>query len=121
MEFNEKQTNHINAIYMSMLRKMMKGGYRRRPESFSYILSNSNILEKCGSDNIHTFIAKQQLNYVMKIIKGENIKLTKRLMFNNNIITKRGRKVTLYQSVIDKEGISTETFNCNALSRTVGQ
>lgn len=116
----KKQTNHIDAVYMSMLRKMVKGGYRRKPESFSYILLNSHILEKCDTDNIHTFIAKQQRNYVTKIIKGENIKLTKRLMFNNNIITKRGRKVTLYQSVIEKERISSETFNCNALSRAVG-
>ena len=77
----KKQIVQINAIYMSMLRKMVKGGYRRKPGSFSYVLTNVDILRRCNTESIVKFIAKQQRSYVIKVIKGENSKMMKRLMF----------------------------------------
>ena len=112
----KRQATRVNVIYMSMLRKMVKGGYRRKPGSYCYELSNSDILRRC-TESIHQFIARQQRNFTAHVIRGENQKMTKRLLFNDNITKKPGRHITLYKTVLENENTTPDTFNSKALER----
>ena len=93
---------------MSMLRKMVKGGYRRKGDTYNYVLSNSDILQHCKTENIHQFISRQQRNFVAHIIRGENNRTTKRLLFNDNTKVKRGRHPNLYKTVLQNENVSSD-------------
>ena len=100
-----------------MLRKMVKGGYRRKEGTYSYVLSNSDILKRCNTETIHQFVLRQQRNFVAHVIRGENDRTTKRLIFNNNIFVKQGRHSSLYKTVVENEKITSDIFNQNALNR----
>ena len=111
-----KQTDHINSIYISMLRKMVKGGYRRKHESYAFVMSNSDILTRCHSEPIHQFIMKQQRKFIANIIRKENTRLTKRLLFNNDAKIKRGRTIDVYRDIVENEKITKDVFNQNAIA-----
>ena len=111
------QTNHINAVYMSMIRKMVKGGYRRKEGSFSYVLTNQDLLLKCKTESIDKYIKRQQRNYVAHVIRKPNSSLVKRLLFNSDQGKKRGRQQTLYKMVIENERTTPDLLHFNALSR----
>ena len=113
----KRQTTHVNAAYISILRKMVKGGYRRKPDTFCYELTNSDILERCNTENIHQYIARQQRNFVAHMIRGENNKMTKRLLFNDDMANKPGRRITLYKTDLEDEKSAPDEFNIRALSR----
>ena len=114
---NKRQGKHINAVYMQMLRKMVKGGYRRKEGTYSYVLSNSDILKRCNTENIHQFVLRQQRNFVAHVVRGENGRTTKRLIFNNNTYVKQGRHSSLYKAVVANENTTPDIFNKNALNR----
>ena len=113
----KRQTSHTNAIYVSMLRKMVRGGYRRKIGTYHYELSNSDILQKCKTEDIYQFIARQQRNFIAHVIRGENNRMTKRLLFNNDATKKPGRRISLYMTVLENERSTPDEFNNNALSR----
>ena len=48
--------------YMSTLRKMEKGGYRRQEGTYHFVLSNRD-LEKFRMEDIYDFISRQQRNF----------------------------------------------------------
>ena len=114
---SQEQANHINAAYMSMLRKMVNGGYRRQTGTYRFVLSNRNLLEKCKTEDIHDFVFRQQRNYVAHVTRSENERLTKRLMFNGNEARRAGRRSTLYGKVVEQMEISPDEFNRDALLR----
>ena len=47
------QFQRLSSVYCSMLRKMIKGGYRRKRDSWSYVLSNKDI--SCKSARLRTY------------------------------------------------------------------
>ena len=71
----KRQADHVNAVYVSMLRKMIKGGYRWKSGTFPHEFSNA--------ENNHQFIAWQQQNFITHMIRGENSRRTKRLLFDD--------------------------------------
>ena len=113
----KRQVNHINATYNTMIRKMVRGGYRRKEGSFSYELTNEELLQKCKTESIIQHIQRQQRNYVAHTIRKPDTSITKRLLFNNNKRTKQGRQITLYNTVIKNECTTPEVLHRNALSR----
>ena len=113
----KKQASHVNAAYMSMLRKMVKGGYRRKTGTYHYELTNLDMLRRCNTENIHQFNARQQRNFTAHVIRGENNRMTKRLLFNDDTMKKSGRLITLYKTVLENENTTADVFNNNALSR----
>ena len=88
------QMNNVNATYLSFLRKMIKGGYRRKDNSWAYVFTNRDLLRMARTEDIHTFVSKQQEHFVMKIIRGENTSMQKRLLFNDNDAKKCGPKTS---------------------------
>ena len=58
------QLNRINAQYMSFIRKMRKGGYKRQDNSWHFVLSNANLLDMANTTDLTSYIRQQQRNYV---------------------------------------------------------
>ena len=95
------QLAQMNSLYMSFIRKMVNGGYRRRGEDlWSFLYTNVDLLRMSGASDLTSFIQQQQYNYVMKIIGKRNDSIVKRLMFNDNTYHKQGPQTTLMTSVL---------------------
>jgi len=91
----------MNSLYMSFIRKMVNGGYRRRGEDlWNFLYTNVDLLRMSGASDLTSFIQQQQYNYVMKIIGKRNDSIVKRLMFNDNTYHKQGPQTTLMTSVL---------------------
>ena len=85
------QLSKMNSLYMSFIRKITKGGYRRKEDSMAYVYSNEDLLKIAKTTDLNTFIKQQQRNYVIcHIVRKDNSSIVKRLLFNNNTATKRG-------------------------------
>ena len=97
------QLARIGSAYMAMLRKMVSGGYRRKPNSWSYVLTNEDLLRICQTDCINNYVSRQQTNFVAHMVRKEDRSLAKRLLFNNNESRKAGPRMGLYLSVIANE------------------
>ena len=92
---------------------MVKGGFRRKQNSWSFVLANKDILKICGTENIYEYTSRLQRNYLAHIIRSEDTKITKQLLFNNNIATKRGRQVNIKNYVLKNQNCTEEQFNKN--------
>ena len=108
------QMNNVNATYVSFLRKMVKGGYRRKENSWAYVFTNNDLLRMAGAEDVHTFVCKQQAKFLMKVIRKGNESMQKRLLFNDNDATKRGPKTNLMSSVLNSTGETIERLCANA-------
>lgn len=80
----KRQADHDKDRYVSMLRQMVKGSYRQKPVIFLYEMSNEGILQRCNTEKIPQFIARQQHNFTAHLIRGENTRMTIRLPFNDD-------------------------------------
>ena len=89
----KKQASRMNAAYVSLLRRMVRGGFRRKEGTYHYTLSNYDIVKKCKTEDIYQFMMRQQRNFTAHVIRGDNTRLTKRLLFNNNATKKPGRNM----------------------------
>jgi hypothetical protein len=67
-----------------------------------------------GAEDVHSFISKQQVKFVMKVIRKGNESMQKRLRFNDNDATKRGSKANLMSSVLNSTGETIERLCANA-------
>ena len=47
---------NVNATYLSFIRKMVKGGYRRKVNSWAYVFTNEDLLEMAGTEDVHSFV-----------------------------------------------------------------
>ena len=66
---------------------------------------NADILRITKTIDLLTFIKSQQLKYVINILKRSDKSITKRLLFNDDKTTKRGRPhMTLMTSVLAEYG-----------------
>ena len=100
------QLQRLNAAYMSFIRKMTKGGYKRKPNTWSFVHRNEDLLRMAKTNSLESYVRKQQLNYVTSIIRKDNGSIVKRLLFNNNPSRRPGPQMTLLSSVMKSENIS---------------
>ena len=113
----KKQLEKITSTYCAMLRKMIKGGYRRRPGTWSYVLSNEDLLRLGKTESISTFVSRMQRNYASHVVRKENTSTLKRLMFNDDDRRRTGRTTTLLKTVIANERLAPGDFFKNAINR----
>ena len=106
------QLQRLNAAYMSFIRKMTKGGYKRKPNTWSFVHRNEDLLRMAKTNSLESYVRKQQLNYVTSIIRKDNESILKRLLFNNNPSRRPGPQMTLLSSVMKSENISLDQL-CN--------
>ena len=96
---------------------MIKGGYRRKPGTWSYFLSNEDLLRLGKTENIPTFVARMQRNYAAHIIRKENTSTLKRAMFNDDDRRRTGRTTNLLKTVIANERLTPGDIFKNAINR----
>ena len=103
-----------------MLRKMIKGGYRRKQGTeWKYVYRNDDLHEICKTEEVTIFTARLQKQYLAHLARQENVCTTKRLLFNSNMATKPGRAHTLETAVLDNEKTTRDEFYRRALNRRV--
>ena len=110
------EMNRINSVYVSMLRKLVRNG--SKTEEYRLVMTNQDILRICRTDDIATFVSKQQSSYLAHLARQSNQCLTKRLLFNANKRTKIGRPTeTLEDKVMKSSGLTKDNFYKEALKR----
>ena len=111
------QLSKMNSLYMSFIRKITKGGYRRKEDSMAYVYSNEDLLKIAQTTDLNTFIKQQQRNYVCHIVRKDNSSIVKRLLFNNNTATKRGPQTTVLSEVLKSEKCTPSELFRSAMQR----
>ena len=118
---NQQQQQQIRSTYINMLRKMIRGGFKRRndennEQTFHFALSSEDVLRICATEDILPYIKRQQQNYLGHIARRSNTNIAKRLLFNDNTNRKRGRPLkTLEDYALD--GRSADSFYKEALKK----
>ena len=116
----KRQMDRIDSTYTSMLRKMVKGGYRRKKETeWSFELSDDDLHRICGTEDISNFATRQQKKYQAHLVRQSNDTITKRLLFNSNNACKPGRQSTLESRVLCDEFVSADEFYRRAINREI--
>ena len=106
----------IKVTYSSILRKMTKGGFRRKKDAWSLALSNEAILKLCGTEDIKLFIRRQQRNYLAHVVRSDDGTLSKQLKFDDHI-RRPGRHISMETMVHNHEKLSRDRFNSLAINR----
>ena len=75
------QLNRMNALYSTFIRRMGKGGYKRKGDTWSFVFSNEDLIRMAKPTDLSSYIRKQQRNYAWHIIRKENSSIVKRLFF----------------------------------------
>ena len=89
---------------------MIRGGFKRQPESYRFVYINQQIFDICKTIPLQKFIVQQQRNYVAHVIRSDNEALTKRLLFNTERSHVPGRQASILQQAIKQEEISGLEF-----------
>ena len=113
----KRQASHINARYVSMLRRMVSGGFRRKTGTYHYVITNTEILKRCCTENLIDFISRIQRNYIAHVIRKDNFNITKRVLFNSDKTIVPGKRINVLKTVIENEKMTLDMFNTNALAR----
>ena len=112
------QLRKINSSYMSMLRKMVKGGFKRKENDWAFVYSNADIKRICDTTDAIEFIRGQQLKYVAHIVRKDNNSVVKRLFFNSDVRRTVGApQATLRSIVIKDHGYSERSLYKHAKER----
>ena len=118
---NKQQQQRVQSAYISMLRKMIRGGFERTVDennelTFKYVLSSDDVLHICNTEDVLQYVKRQQGNYLAHIARQSNTSIVKRLLFNDDRNRKRGRPIkTLEDHVL--EGRSADSFYKEALKK----
>jgi hypothetical protein len=107
----------MNSIYTTFIRKMTKGGFKRKMDSWSFVLTNEDLLRISKTTTLKAYVHRQQRNYVSHLVRKENSSIAKRLLFNNDTSHKPGPKTTLLSSVIKIENCAPDELFKNAMER----
>ena len=118
-EFNKPQQERIRSAYTSswgMVRGFERKVDENDDETYQFVLSNSKILEICGTEDVLDYVKRMQANYLWHIARQKNTNIVKRLLFNDDQNKKRGRPIkTLEDHVLD--GKSADNFYREALKK----
>ena len=67
-----QQTDRIRACYTIMLRKMIRDGFKRKPDEFAYVLTNEVILQLCKK-LLWTYLLKNNKRHTSFTLFGQMI------------------------------------------------
>ena len=121
------QYNHLDVVYRTFLRRMVRGGFSRQNNNnddenqFKLKLTNNKIHSICNTNDLSEYIKAQQKSYAGHIIRTSMERTTKRLMFNNDRYVKVGRTVpSLLDQVVMNDNTTVEGFCNEAMRRRNG-
>ena len=112
-----KQKQLLCSKYNLMLRKMVKGGFKRKDDSMSFKLTNDDLLKLCKTESLDKFIERQQKKYLAHVIRMENSSITKKLLYDDSPSQIPGPELTLTSNVLRAEKMSAINFAKNALEK----
>ena len=95
------------------------GGYKRKENTWHFVLTNENLISMANTTELSTFIRKQQRSYMGKIIRKDNQSLVKRLLFNNDSSRKPGRQLTLLSNVLNDAQCDMKALLKKAMNGTI--
>ena len=98
-----------------MLRIMIRQGFKKKENSWAFILTKNDIYNRCKTDTLSRFIKKQQERFMTKVIRSEDDSVIKRI-FNNDASHQRGPKRSLLQSVVANSNSQEAEFFKKALA-----
>ena len=83
---SEGEINKLEACWCSFLRRMIKGGFRKKPAdgndiNFSLVYTNQDLLRIIKCHPIRDFINTQHLKYIAHVCRRPNTNLTKLSLF----------------------------------------
>ena len=111
----------LNATYNRMLRIMVRNGFKRKDDSWAFVLTNIEMYKICGTENLEAFINRQQRAYVAHIVrkndKSIDKSITKRLTFNADASHRRGTNSNLLKTVLARNGRSEQVFYQDCLEK----
>ena len=113
----QRQLQRVSSAYMTMLRKMVKNGFKRRDEAWSYVFTNEDLLRICKTVSIETFVSLQQRSYFAHVVREDDARISKKLLFNHDESKKRGPRTTLKTLVLHNESCDEKTFCKRAQER----
>ena len=106
---NNTQYEKLDVTYRTLLRRMVRGGFKRIDESeneFRFKYTNAKIHQICGTKDVSIFIKGQQCNYAGHLVRMNVDRAVKQLMFNDDKCSKAGRSVpTLLDQVVSNNNI----------------
>ena len=112
-----KQRDSLDVSYNRMLRIMVRNGFKRKPNSWAYALTNEELYRICGTESVSVFIIRQQTRYVAHIVRKEDDSLTKRLTFNDDTCHQRGITISLLKNAIKRDGRQPCLFYADCLNK----
>ena len=112
-----KQRDSLDVTYNRMLRIMVRNGFKRKPNSWAYALTNEELYQICGTESVSVFIIRQQTRYVAHIVRKEDDSLTKRLTFNDDRCHQRGITTSLLKNTIKRDGRQPCLFYADCLNK----
>ena len=111
-----RHESQLNATYNRMLRMMIRKGFKRKDDSWAFVLTNEDLYSRARTESVIKFIQKQQERYAMKIIRSDEKSLIKRVAFNSDVAHRRGRTNELLKSVAERSGLTPNEFYKQASS-----
>ena len=112
------QRGKISSAYTSTLRKMVKNGFKRKENQWSFVYTNDDIRRISHATDVSKFVMTQQRNYAAHIVRMDNSSIAKRLFFNNDRSRRQGRQQTLKTIVLKNEECNEIEFCERAMRRS---
>ena len=105
-----QQKERLSSSYISMLRKMIRAGYKRKTDTWRFVYSNEQLLELCHVESIDGFVHRMQRSYLAHIIRKNDDSIAKRLLFSSKRSRRPGRYISTMKSVLQREDCTMTQF-----------
>ena len=117
---NKTQIKTLNAVYVRFLRQIIRHGQTKIPGTYKPMLKNEEIYQLTNCEELSSYINRFQGNFMANIITTDNDNTNKRLLFNDDKQTKRGRKGTkLFQQVYVSQNKTEREFCLSAMQKKI--
>ena len=113
------QEDRIDSTYCSMVRKMVRGDYKRKPNEWGYQFTDEHFLELAKTESVSAFVGRQRKHYLGHVIRMPNTSMVKRMMFEEEENAAVGRRTTFLKSVLEEENATLDQFGKLALTKKV--
>ena len=109
-----QQKRRINSSHTLMLRKMVRNGFHRKEDQWSYKITNEHLLRICKTETIDNFVYKLKTRYLAHIIRCDDEAITEQVVLNEE---SHGR--SLIKSVTEQEGYTDAEFYARAIQKNL--
>ena len=102
----KEQLERITSTYNSMIRKMVRKGFRRIDGTWRYAITNDRLLLIGKTEDLRSYVARQQRQYLAHVIRHDDSSHAKMLLFDYTRARRGGKQLTLKEAVMNNEKCS---------------